>query len=75
MSSNQVLSEFLNEVIVISSLKHRNLVKLKGCCLGDGDQHILVLEYVENKNLAEALWIDGMSSLTSFAFIIPIFLK
>jgi len=66
MSSNQVLSEFLNEVIVISGLKHRNLVKLKGCCFGDGNQHILVFEYVENKNLAEALWIDGMSSLSLF---------
>ena len=60
MSSNQVLSEFLNEVIVISGLKHRNLVKLKGCCLGDGDQRILVFEYVENNNLAEVLWMHGM---------------
>ncbi|KAG0571064.1 hypothetical protein KC19_6G208400 [Ceratodon purpureus] len=59
MSSSQMLSEFLNEIVVISGLKHRNLVKLKGCCLGDGDQRMLVFEYVENKNLAEALLLHG----------------
>jgi serine/threonine protein kinase len=59
MSSNQGLSEFLNEVVVISGLKHRNLVKLKGCCLGDGDQRMLVFEYVENKNLAQILSLSG----------------
>ncbi|KAG0571063.1 hypothetical protein KC19_6G208300 [Ceratodon purpureus] len=59
MSSSQMLSEFLNEIVVISGLKHRNLVKLKGCCLGDGDQRMLVFEYVENKNLAEALSFHG----------------
>jgi serine/threonine protein kinase len=60
MSSNQGLSEFLNEVVVISGLKHRNLVKLKGCCLGDGDQRMLVFEYVEKGNLAQALSLSGM---------------
>jgi len=65
MSSNQVLFEFLNEVVVISGLKHRILVKLKGCCLGDGDQYILVFEYVENNNLAKALWMQGMILLKS----------
>jgi serine/threonine protein kinase len=59
MSSTQGLSEFLNEVVVISGLKHRNLVKLKGCCLGDGNQRMLVFEYVENKNLAQILSLSG----------------
>ena len=53
--SKQMLTEFLNEIVVIANMRHRNLVKLKGCCLS-GDQRILVYEYVENKNLAEALW-------------------
>jgi serine/threonine protein kinase len=61
MSSNQGFSEFLNEVVVISGLKHRNLVKLKGCCLGDGDQRMLVFEYVENGNLAQVLLLSGMA--------------
>ncbi|KAG0577173.1 hypothetical protein KC19_5G136300 [Ceratodon purpureus] len=54
-NSDQVLAEFLNEIVTISNVRHRNLVKLKGCCI-KGDQRILVYEYVENKNLAEALW-------------------
>ncbi len=51
----QGVDDFLNEVIVITSVRHRNLVKLKGCCV-HGTQRFLVFEYVENKNLAEALW-------------------
>lgn len=54
-NSDQELAEFLNEIVTISNVRHRNLVKLKGCCI-KGDQRLLVYEYVENKNLAEALW-------------------
>jgi len=53
--SQQGLTEFLNEIVAITGVRHRNLVKLKGCCVRS-DQRILVYEYVENKNLAEALW-------------------
>lgn len=59
MSSSKVLSDFLNEVVVISGLKHRNLVKLKGWCLGDSDQCILVFECITNKNLVEAISMEG----------------
>jgi hypothetical protein len=47
--------EFLNEIVLFTSVKHKNLVTLKGCCL-HGVQHLLVYEYVENQNLAKALW-------------------
>ncbi len=53
--SQQGVDDFLNEVIVISGVRHRNLVKLKGCCV-HGTQRYLVFEYMENSNLAEALW-------------------
>lgn len=58
-NSELTLEAFLNEVVTISSVKHRNLISLKGCCV-QGDQRVLVYEYVENNNLAEALW--GMST-------------
>jgi hypothetical protein len=61
----QGVDDFLNEVIVITGVRHRNLVKLKGCCI-HRTQRFLVFEYVENKNLAEALW--GMLLL-----IMPLF--
>ncbi|KAH8968226.1 hypothetical protein BDL97_03G118000 [Sphagnum fallax] len=53
--SHQNIDDFLNEVVSITGIKHKNLVKLKGCCL-HGTQRLLVYELVEKKNLAEALW-------------------
>lgn len=51
----QVLDEFLNEVVLITGIKHKNLIQLKGCCIKD-KQRMLVYEYAERGNLAEALW-------------------
>jgi hypothetical protein len=53
--SHQGIDDFLNEVVSITGVRHKNLVKLKGCCLHRA-QRLLVYEHVENKNLAEALW-------------------
>lgn len=58
--SEQALDNFLHEIMIITSVRHQNLVHLKGCCL-EGDQRILVYDYMENKNLADALW--GMHHL------------
>lgn len=40
---------------MISSLQHSNVVRLYGCC-AEGDQLLLVYEYMENNNLAVALF-------------------
>lgn len=40
---------------MISALQHPNLVKLYGCCI-EGNQLLLVYEYLENNSLARALF-------------------
>ncbi|QCE10163.1 serine/threonine-protein kinase PBS1 [Vigna unguiculata] len=53
--SDQGTREFINEIGMISALQHPNLVKLYGCC-AEGDQLLLVYEYMENNSLARALF-------------------
>ncbi|XP_047325633.1 probable LRR receptor-like serine/threonine-protein kinase RFK1 isoform X2 [Impatiens glandulifera] len=56
--SRQGNREFLNEIGLISCLQHPNLVKLHGCCI-EGDQLLLVYEFMENNSLARVLFGDG----------------
>ncbi|KAF3776305.1 hypothetical protein EJ110_NYTH48608, partial [Nymphaea thermarum] len=51
-ASLQGKSQFLTEIATISAVKHRNLVKLHGCCL-ERDKYLLIYEYLENKSLVE----------------------
>ncbi|XP_022632425.1 probable LRR receptor-like serine/threonine-protein kinase RFK1 isoform X2 [Vigna radiata var. radiata] len=53
--SRQGNREFLNEIGLVSCLQHPNLVKLHGCCI-EGNQLMLVYEYMENNSLAQALF-------------------
>ncbi|KMZ73976.1 putative Protein kinase [Zostera marina] len=53
--SRQGNREFINEVGMISALHHPNLVKLFGCCV-EGNQLLVVYEYMENNSLARALF-------------------
>jgi hypothetical protein len=52
--------DFLNEVEVISKVKHRNLVVLRGCCVAstntDGHQRMLVYDFMPNGSLADCLF-------------------
>ncbi|KAK8989619.1 hypothetical protein V6N11_064037 [Hibiscus sabdariffa] len=55
VASNQGNEQFVTEITTISAVRHRNLVKLYGCCIG-GNRRLLVYEYLENKSLDQALF-------------------
>ncbi|XP_068499755.1 probable leucine-rich repeat receptor-like serine/threonine-protein kinase At3g14840 isoform X2 [Phaseolus vulgaris] len=60
--SKQGNREFVNEIGMISALQHPCLVKLYGCCM-EGNQLMLIYEYMENNSLARALFEPEKSEL------------
>jgi serine/threonine protein kinase len=65
--SKQGNREFVNEIGMLSGLQHPNLVKLHGCCV-EGNQLILIYEYMENNCLSRILF-GKLSFITIFIII------
>ncbi|XP_057855575.2 cold-responsive protein kinase 1-like [Cryptomeria japonica] len=61
--SPSAISEFESEVKLISNVHHRNLVRLLGCCR-QGQERLLVYEYMPNSSLDRILFGEHTKSLS-----------
>ncbi|KAL0375360.1 UNVERIFIED_CONTAM: Wall-associated receptor kinase [Sesamum radiatum] len=64
MDESQI-EQFINEVVILTQVNHRNVVKLLGCCL-ESEVPLLVYEYVSNGTLFEHIHNKGATTWLSW---------
>ncbi|XP_062014768.1 G-type lectin S-receptor-like serine/threonine-protein kinase At1g61500 [Rosa rugosa] len=65
-SSRQGVEEFKNEMLLISSLQHKNLVRMMGCCVKENEK-LLIYEFMSNKSLDTFLYDSTKRAMLDWA--------